>query len=176
MARPPGRPPKAGRKSPIFNKPDKFYPPDPIEPKEPEPNFDLLDEDTKEKLRLKAAAKVEAAERERAEHAWLEAEIERIEKELHPEAFEEEREITIDLALYADRIIINGKQYMHGRTYKVGKNLYDSMQDIISQTHKHYANTHRDPMRAMQEAQQAIAKGGPSYATINGSSGQVTKF
>ncbi len=172
MARPPGRP----RKTPLFNKPDKYYGPDPVAPKEPAPNFDLLDEATKDELRKKAAAKVEAAERDRAEQAWLEAEIAHIEKELHPEAHEEDREIVIDCALYADRLIINGRHYMHGRKYTVKQGLYDSMRDIMSRTHKHYADTHRDPMRAMQEAAQAIAKGGPSYATINGSSGQVTKF
>lgn len=177
MARPPGRPRGSGRKSPLFNKPDKYYGPDPIEPSEPAPNFDLLDEATKELLRQKAEVKVEAAERERAENAWFKAEMARIEKELHPEAFEEQKEILIDLALYADRIMINGVSYMHGRTYTVGKSLYDAMRDIMARTHKHYADTHRDPMRAMQEAAQAIAKGGaPGFAQINASSGQQVRF
>jgi hypothetical protein len=100
----------------------------------------------------------------------------RIERELHPEAHEEEREVTIDVALYADRIIVDGTHYMHGRTYKVKRGLYDAMIDIMSRTHKHYADTHRDPIKATMEAQQAIAKGGPSYAVVNASTLQVTKF
>ena len=65
---------------------------------------------------------------------------------------------------------------MHGRTYKVGKNLYDSMQDIMAQTHRHQATRTAIRCGRCRKPQQAIAKGGPSYATINGSSGQVTKF
>jgi hypothetical protein len=170
------RSPKVGRKSPLFNKPaGREYEP-PAREFEPEPNFDLLDEETKDELRKKAAARVEAAERDRAMEAFLEAETKRIEKELHPEAHEEEKEVEIDVALYADRIILDGKHYMHGRKYTVKKSRFDALQDIMWRTKKHYEATHRDPMKAMQEAAQAIAKGGPSYATINGSTGQVMKF
>ena len=169
--------PRRGRSSPQFNKPaGREYSQEPPEPAELKPNFDLLTEADKEEIRKDAAAKVEAAEKDRAWQAFLEAETKRIERELHPEAHEEEREIEIDLALYADRIVINNVHYMHGRKYTVKKGLYDAMTDIMWRTRKHYAETHRDPMRAMQEAAQAIAKGGPSYATINGSTGQVMKF
>ena len=168
-----GRPP---RKSPTFNRPVKDYAPAPMEDKEPLPNFDLLSPEQKTELTAKAKARVEARERDRAMEAFLSAEVDRIERELHPEAFEEEREITVDLAIYADRLIINGKHYMHGRTYTVKKSLFDAMNDIIAHTHKHYAETHRDPTKAFYNGQREISKQGPSYATLNAQTGQVTKF
>ena len=62
-----GPTPKRGRSSPLFSKPaGREYEP-PGRELEPAPNFDLLDDETKEKLRLKAAAKVEATERDRGE-------------------------------------------------------------------------------------------------------------
>jgi hypothetical protein len=167
-----GRP----RKTPIFNRPVKDLEPPELVDLEHKPNFDLLDEVTKQELRAKAKARVEARERDRATEAFLAEEVERIERETHPEAYEEEKEITIDLAIYADRLIINGRHFMHGRTYTVKKSLYDSLRDIMARTHRHYADTHRDPARAMMEAQQQFAKGGPSFATVSASSGQVTKF
>lgn len=167
----------APRKTPLLSKPEgqRFVP----EPAvlEPAPNFDLLSEETKEELRKQARAKVEADEIDRASEAFKAAEIERLEREAHPEAFEEEREITIDVALYADRVILDGRTYMFGRTYTVKKRVYDSLMDIMARTHRHYADTHRDPMRAMQEAAQQIAKGGdPGRATLNASTGGVQKF
>ena len=117
MAKSPGRP----RKTPIFNRPVKDLEPAPLNVVDPKPNFDLLSDEEKDDLRKKAQAKVEAAEKDRAWEAFLAAEVERIEKEVHPEAYEEEKDITIDLAIYADRLIINGRHFMHGRTYKVKK-------------------------------------------------------
>lgn len=168
--------PKVGRKSPLFNKPAGREYAQPIEDLEPAPNFDLLSEEDKAALREKARKKVDDNERLRAMEAFLEAETKRVEKELHPEAYEEEKEVEIDVALYADRIILDGKHYMHGRKYTVKKSRFDALQDIMWRTKKHYEATHRDPMKAMQEASQAIAKGGPSYATINGSTGLVQRF
>jgi hypothetical protein len=172
--RPRGRPP--GRKTPLYNRPESRYDPPWPEEKEPTPNFDLLSEDTKDELRAKAKAKVDAAEIERAEAAFLAAEKERLEKALHPEVYEPEEEVTIDCALYADRITIDGKVYWHGRTYKMKENQRKSVMDIMARTHKHYADTHRDPNKVLMESAQAVAKGGKSYATINASTGQVTKF
>lgn len=174
MAKQPGK--IRSSKSATYNRPIKDYEPPTIEPPELKPNFDLLDEEMKESLRKKAAARVEARERDRAMEAYLDAEVERIERSVHPEAYEEEKEIAIDLAIYADRIIINGKHYMHGRTYKVKKSLHDCLQEIMWQTHKHYAATHKDPTKVFYDSQREVTKSGPSYATISGSTGQVTKF
>ena len=169
-------PVRSSKKSATFNRPVKDYAPAPLEDKEPEPNFDLLSEEDKDALRKKAAAKVDAAEITRAMDAYLEAEIARIERERHPEAFEEEQDVKIDLAIYANMIILDGRRYVHGKIYKVKKRVGDVMRDIMSQTFKHYRSTHRDPTAEFYNAQRAITKEGPGYATINGSTGQVTKF
>lgn len=175
MTNPRGRPPK---KSPTFNRPVKDFAPPSIDVREPAPNFDLISEEDKHALRAKAKARVEARERDRAMEAYLAAEEDRLERELHPEAHEELQDITLDgLADYADRIILDGKHYIWGRTYKdLPKSRCDVMRDIMYRTRKHYADTHRDPQKAFFESQREISKSGPGYATINGSTGQVTKF
>ena len=45
--------------------------------------------------------------------------------------------ITVDLAEFTDRIFLDGKWYMHGRTYTVPQRVYDSMKEIISNTWRH---------------------------------------
>jgi len=169
-------PAKLGRSRPLFNKPEHARTPDPIEEREFEPDFSLLDEQTKEKLTLEAKSKAEANAIKLAEDAWLEAEIKRAEKSFHPEAFEEMQEIEIDVALYADRIILDNKTYMHGRKYTVKKSVADCMREIMSRTERHWREVNRDPARMQMEADQAIAKGGKPYATISAASGQVTRF
>jgi hypothetical protein len=178
MAKTPTKTPvRRSASRPLFNHPEKkLSAPDPHPEHEPAPNFDLLTDEMKAKLREDALVQVEARERDRAMEAYLAAEVERIERELVPDSHEEMKEIYIDLAIYADRIIIDGKHYMHGRTYTVKKSLYDSMKDIQAQTWQHYANTHKDPNEAMQKMAQTIAKGGSSFATISASTGQVTRF
>ncbi len=104
------------------------------------PDFSLLDEETKARLRQDAAAKIDAREIARAEQAFLEAEIERLDKERHPEVHEPEEDIALDgLALYADRIIINGKAYVWGRTYRVRKSLADVFREIMQRSQRHEA-------------------------------------
>ena len=171
VPRPRGRPPK----QPRFNRPVSDYAPPSLD-KTALPNFDLLDEGTKELLRNRARAKVEAEERDRAEQAFLEQEKLRLERELHPEIYEPLEDVTIDLAVYADRIRLDNDVFMHGRTYKVRQSVAAVLRDQMARTYRHYAETHRDPAKAMMEASQVIAKGGKSYAVINGSSGQVAKF
>lgn len=170
----PGRP--RGPKSPTFNHPTGRDRIPHAAPHEPAPDFSLLSDEAKEEITKEAKAKVEATAKDRAMEAYLAKEVERLERELVPDAHEEEKEITLDLAIYADRLIINGRHYMHGRTYTVKQSLYNAMKDIQSQTWKHYAATHKDPNEAAMKAQQAIAKGGHSYATLNSQTGQVSKF
>ena len=175
MTNPRGRPPK---KSPTFNRPVKDFAPPSIDAKEPMPNFDLLSAEDKAALLVQAKAAVEKRERLRAMEAYLAAEEDRLERELHPEAQEELQTITLDgLAEYADRIIIDGVHYMWGRTTNpIPKSRCDVLRDIMYRTRKHYADTHRDPQKAFYDAQREISKAGPGYATINGGTGQVMKF
>lgn len=174
MAKPPAR--AKGPRRPEFNHPEKHRDIPIVEPREPPPNFDLLSDELKDKLREDAKVKVEARERARAIDAFLDSEVERLERASVPGLHEEMRDITIDLALGNDQIILDGKWYMYGRSYKVRQSVYAALKDIIQYTHRHYAQTHNNPEEAAMRASQAIAKGGHSYATLNATSGQVAKF
>ena len=115
---------------------------DPVRPEAPKPalppaDFSLLSTAEKDAIRLKAEARVLAREKERAEEAFLLAEEERLERELHPKKFEEMREITIDLALYADGITLDGRKYEYGRTYTVPKSTYDTLMEVQQRTYRH---------------------------------------
>jgi hypothetical protein len=119
-----------------IQQPVQADPPDPVRI----PDFSLLDEETKDRLRLDAAAKIDAREIARAEQAFLEAEIERLDKERHPEVHEPEEDIDLNgLALYADRITINGKAYVFGRSYRVKKSLADVFREIMQRSRRHEA-------------------------------------
>lgn len=116
----------------------------PVQAEAPEPvrnpDFSLLNDETKERLRKDAAAKIEAREIAAAEKAFLEAEIARLDKERHPEVHEPEEEITLDgLALYCDRITIDGKVYAFGRSYTVKKSLADVFREVMARTRRHEA-------------------------------------
>ena len=72
-----------------------------------------------------------------AEERLLRAEMEKLDKESHPEVFKEIRGITIDLALFADRVILDGKQYYPGRRYEVPKDVYDVLCEVEQSTFRH---------------------------------------
>lgn len=140
-------------------------------------NFDILSDFEKEEIRKEARAKLEAREKDAAMRAFLDAEIARLDKEAHPDAYEEEKEITLDgLAPYADRIVLDGRHYMFGRTYTVKKSVYDVMQEIMWRTRRHYEEVHRDPAEVMMRAQQEISKAGDGYARVSAANGRVTRF
>ena len=90
----------------------------------------------------RAKAKIAARDKLDAEEAHLNAELTRLDAEAHPEKAEEMREITIDLALYADRIILDGKVYFHGSRYTVRRSVYDVMQEIMARTRRHDDEIH----------------------------------
>ncbi len=48
-------------------------------------------------------------------------------------------DVTIDVAPYTDRIFLDGKWYMQGRTYKFGQRVADSVREIMARTWEHQA-------------------------------------
>ena len=100
-------------------------------------DFDILSDVEKDAIRQKAVAKVQARNKLDAEEAFLKAEMERHERETHPEVFPEMREIRIDLALFADRIILDGKQYFAGELYTVPKPVFDVIKELERNTYRH---------------------------------------
>jgi hypothetical protein len=102
----------------------------------------LLTVEERAKITAAASLKIVARDKLDAEEAFLNNELARIDGEAHPEKVEEMREIWIDLALYADRIILDGVQYFHGTKYTVPKSKYDTMQEIMSKTRRHDEEIH----------------------------------
>ena len=47
--------------------------------------------------------------------------------------------VTIDVAPYTDRIFLDGKWYMQGRTYQFGQRVADTVREIMARTWEHQA-------------------------------------
>ena len=120
------------RNSPI-NRSTLFGPP------EPEGDTTILTDTERDALTAKARARVEAKAKHAAEEAFLKAEEERLEREAHPQAFEEMREIRLNLAMYAQFITIDSRRYYHGMLYTVPKSLYDVLKEQEQRSHRHEA-------------------------------------
>jgi hypothetical protein len=83
-------------------------------------DFDaLLTPEEKAKIRAKALDKIQIRDKLDAEEAYLKLEMARLDKEAHPEVFEEERDILLDLPDFCNPIRINGKEYYSGHRYTV---------------------------------------------------------
>lgn len=102
----------------------------------------ILTPEERAEITKQARAKIEARDKLDAEEAFLSQELKRLDDEAHPEKREEMREIVIDLALYADRIILDGTQFFHGSRYTVPKSQYDVMHEIMARTWRHDDEIH----------------------------------
>ena len=169
MATPPRTPAPATRKGPKHERLNRGF--SDVKPpsldKEPLPNFDLLSEEEKTQYRAKAEARFLDREKQRAIEAFIEDELARLERAAHPEIHEPLEDVTIDLAVDADRIILDGMHLMYGRTYKVKRSVAACLREIMFRNKQNYARTHRDPAQAFAEAQRAFTKEGPSLRTIS---------
>jgi len=103
--------------------------------KDPVANLDLLTDKEIEDTRVRAAAKV----REKLKKAAQDELLARLEQEelakLDPA--EEMVDVLIDVAGFANRITINGVDYMHGEIRTVPRRLALCMQEIMQNTHRH---------------------------------------
>ena len=86
---------------------------------------------------LAAEAKVRAQQILEAEDAYLAKQMDDLDKELHPETVYEMRDLRLDLALYADRVTLDGKAYYHGELYTVPKPVYDVLKECEARTWRH---------------------------------------
>ena len=163
-----------GRPPTKFNKPIR----DPDIPRRAPPrepvNFDLLTEDDKVRLLAEAEARVAKREKERAEDAYLELQELKIAKRTNPESFQEDRTITIDLALYADDVNIDGRRYEKGRTYTVTKSVYDTLVEVAQRTFRHeHEIKSGDPYNSYYTRQRFrnMAEATTPYASVSPTSG-----
>lgn len=98
-------------------------------------DFSILDDAAKEKLRARAKAKVDKERQLAAETALLE-QYEREERQQG--GLEEEMvDIHIDLAPYADRLMLDGVVYFQGQTKTVRASVADVINEMIHKTWQH---------------------------------------
>jgi hypothetical protein len=111
--------------------------------------------------------------RERVEKALKEAETERViaqemarmraeeGKRTGKADLDEEVKVTVDLAEFAAKLVINGQEYWHGYTYTVPRHVYDSMRDIMFRGHVHQAHLDgKDPLLAYRTQSAPALSGG----------------
>lgn len=96
--------------------------------------------------RAKARASIEAEQKKRALKTVQDEEVQRLKREeglvSGDKVKDEMVSITIDVAPYTDRIIMNFRDtYLHGRTYTVPRHVADAIRDIMWQTKKHEHDT-----------------------------------
>jgi molecular chaperone GrpE (heat shock protein) len=98
-------------------------------------DISIVDPKRIEELRAKAKTKIDK-ERQLAAEAQL---LEQFEKEERQAGGLEEEleEIFIDLAPYADRLMLDGVVYFNGRTHTVRKGVADVMREMIQATWRH---------------------------------------
>jgi hypothetical protein len=97
----------------------------------------LLSPEERENIRKKALVKIQARDLEEATERYLKQEMERLDRELHPEAEVQVVPYVPDLALYADAIRMDGRTYHHGYRYDVPAESLAQLLDIEWQTKRH---------------------------------------
>jgi len=71
---------------------------------------------------------------------------------------EDQFDITLDLFEASDRIVIDGRTFMHGGTYKVGKRVYDTLREIQARGWGHQAEIDGKDSNAYRRAANQILK------------------
>ena len=104
-------------------------------PKTPPGLLDRLTEEDREAIRARARTAAEAEKKAEAEKAFYQQAIEEERRALEPE--QDMRDIVIDLAPFAKSILIDGKQYHHGMPYRVPRQVFDQLQEIIARGWAH---------------------------------------
>lgn len=78
--------------------------------------------------------------------------------------------ITIDLASYANKILVNGKAYWHAQTYTVARHVAESLRETMFRTWQHQNEIDGKGMRdfyAQKHVQDLYKVGAPSRATFS---------
>lgn len=98
-------------------------------------DISIVDPKRIEELRVKAKTKIEK-ERQLAAEAQL---LEQFEKEERQAGGleEEQEDVFIDLAPYADRLMLDGVVYFNGQTKTVRKGVADVMREMMQATWRH---------------------------------------
>jgi hypothetical protein len=131
----------------------------------------LLTDDEITKLREKARKDVLAERKKLAEDAMLKELRAQERRELGVVTGDERRDemvfIMVDLAEYANHILIDGKAYFHGHDYPVQRHVAETLREIMQRSHQHQAQVDgKDPLLSYRRHKTDI---------ISGRSGAVTR-
>jgi hypothetical protein len=97
----------------------------------------LLTPEKKAQLKQEAEDKILAREIAAAEAEYLQKMTDELDRARHPEIVEEYREISLDLPPFMDRVVLDGRHYMHGGRYTVPKRVFDVMREVTWNAFKH---------------------------------------
>lgn len=103
--------------------------------KQPVADMSMLSVEDQLRIREDVARETEAEKLEIAKKAFRE----QVREEARRDAGIDEEIVTftLDLAEFADRLMIDGRIYFHGRTYSVPRSVYNSMAEMAFRTHGH---------------------------------------
>lgn len=131
-------------------------------------DLSILSEAKRKEITEKAKTKVAARLLMEAEDELLRQEMKRLEIEQHPEIEEERREIRIDLAAYADKVLLDGRAYFHGELYDVTKSVYDVLRECESRTARHDEEIHGNEQDTMYRRSRQYSMSFRTGATSSG--------
>lgn len=121
--------------------------------KAPPADFALLSEEDRERIRNEARLVVAEERRKEAEKAYLE---EALSEERRDKGIEEPLITgTLDLAPEADRILIDGRPFLHGMSYTLPRSVWQTLMECQSRGWNHHYET--------REGKSKLAQG-PSFS------------
>jgi hypothetical protein len=141
--------------------------PDPLEDAlraELEAKFSMLTPAEIETARQTARDRVAAKSKKAALEEVIAAETRLLELKTGDGYKDEEIWVTIDLAPYSDRLVIDGTVYLQGHTYKLPRHMVNSMRESMMRSWDHEADIKGESLR--QKLGQYRAK---NFGTLEGS-------
>jgi hypothetical protein len=113
-----------------------------------------------------AKKRLDAAERKAARDKLIAESMDQIRRERNALTgqvdLDEEVTVTIDVAEYTDRIILDGEQFFHGQTYKLPRHKAATVNEMMFRSYMHQAQLDgKDPQEAYRRSHaQHITKAG----------------
>lgn len=124
-----------------------------------------LTEEEKEEVRELARAQVAEKYKKVAKKRFLEEMVKQIEQESIPE--QQLHPVLIDLAGHANKIVVDGKHYLHGRVYYFTQGEMDSIVEIMANTWRHEREVHGANSDFYRKPQNALLRPGHEQMSLS---------
>ena len=117
-------------------------------------DFSLLDFEDKNRLRLEAASQVQKERKAAAEEAYL---AELLVEERREKGVDEPLETgVLDLAEWADRIVINGESFLHGVQYTLPASVWSVLRECAQRGWQHHYETKEGKSKLAQRPRAVV--------------------